>query len=167
VTFGASKRILEHAQTPEQLLALDLKFIEDLIFPAGFYRRKAEQLQTISKILVTKYGSQVPSTLFNLTKLPGVGLKTANLVLGIGFNQPAICVDIHVHRIANRIGAITSKTPDESLPMLMDAIPKTHWIQTNQVLVPFGQTVCTPRRPRCSSCPIYRNCQQISVSNPR
>jgi len=167
VTLCASERLLEAAPNPQSLLDIGAPGVSELIFPAGFYRTKAENLVKISHILLEKYSGNVPSVLDDLLELPGVGLKTANLVLSEGFGIPAICVDIHVHRIANRRGWIVSRTPDESEKLLKSVLPVRWWIRINSILVRFGQMICTPVSPRCSICPVSGNCPGCGVTTRR
>lgn len=167
VTLSASERLLAAAPDPQALMDIGILSVSEMIYPAGFYRTKAENLVKISRILLEKHAGAVPSVLEDLLMLPGVGLKTANLVLSTGFGIPAICVDIHVHRIANRRGWISSKTPDESEKLLRSILPVKWWKEINRILVRFGQTICTPVSPRCSSCPVSVSCPGNGVKSQR
>jgi len=167
VTAVAAKRILAKADTPEKMLALDEKAIEKMIYPVGFYPTKAKQLRRISRILIERYDGRVPDTIDALLELPGVGRKTANLVLVEGFGQEAICVDTHVHRVSNRLGLVNTKTPEKTEFALMDALPRRHWIGYNELLVSFGQKICKPISPHCSTCPLQKKCPQIGVGKHR
>ncbi|MFP4211169.1 MAG: endonuclease III domain-containing protein [Alkalispirochaeta sp.] len=167
VTFSASGRLFRHAGTPEELLSLTPEQIAELIYPAGFYRNKSKQLHRLARILVETYNGTVPDTIEELTALPGVGRKTANLVLGIGFGIPAICVDIHVHRIPNRLGWIRTTTPGESEEALGAIVPRDFWIPMNEWFVGFGQQICTPQSPRCSMCPFTDSCPRAGVTRSR
>ena len=167
VTGEAARRLLDVARTPEAMMALSPKEIENLIYPVGFYPTKAKRLLSISRILLDRYGGKVPDTLEALTALPGVGRKTANLVLVEGFKIPAICVDTHVHRISNRIGYVKTKTPDKTELALRKKLPKQHWVRYNELLVAFGQTLCRPISPFCSRCPVSDMCAQIGVERHR
>ena len=167
VTFEASERLLSEATTPQELMALPQERIETLIYPAGFYRNKAKTLRAIASILQETYDGGVPDTLDGLLALPGVGRKTANLVLGLGFGIPAICVDTHVHRIPNRLGLIVTKTPEESERALTAILPQHYWIPINEWLVGFGQQVCTPQSPWCSRCPLADECPRAGVTRTR
>ncbi|BBO72889.1 endonuclease III [Desulfosarcina widdelii] len=167
VTGEAARRLLDVARTPEAMVKLRPKKIEDLIYPVGFYPTKAKRLLSISRILLDRYGGNVPDTLEELTALPGVGRKTANLVLVEGFKIPAICVDTHVHRISNRIGYVKTKTPDKTELALRKKLPKRHWVRYNELLVAFGQTLCRPISPFCSRCPVSEMCAQIGVERHR
>ncbi|HHT10055.1 MAG TPA: endonuclease III [Atribacter sp.] len=163
ITRQVSERLLKRIRSPQQLIAYSEDEIARLIYPVGFYRRKAKNLIDISKILIHKYQSQVPSTLEELLELPGVGRKTANLVLTVGFGKPGICVDTHVHRIVNRWGYIKTKTPEQTEMALRDILPQEFWIPINSLLVLFGQNICLPRRPHCENCPIEEYCDQVGI----
>ena len=166
-TEEASKRLFEKAQTPEELLKLSLEQIEKLIFPVGFYHTKAKNLHRICEILIEKYQGKVPETMEELLALPGVGRKTANLVITVGHGQPGICVDTHVHRISNRWGLVKTQTPDETEMALRKILPKRYWIEFNDLLVCFGQNHCQPVSPYCSSCKIRASCPRIGVKSSR
>ena len=167
VTAQSSARLFDLAQTPEDLSRLDEGTIAKAIFPAGFYNTKARQLREISAILVAKHGSEVPKNEDDLLALPGVGRKTANLVLGIGHGIPAICVDTHVHRIPNRMGMIETLKPEQTEKALMAILPKDIWIPINDLLVTFGQNQCHPVSPRCSTCPLDDLCERVGVERSR
>ncbi|MDF1568824.1 MAG: endonuclease III [Spirochaetaceae bacterium] len=167
VTLAASRRLLDRAPDPQCLLELGRDTVAKLIYPAGFYSVKADQMVRLAGILIENHAGGVPCVLDELLALPGVGLKTANLVLGVGFGIPAICVDIHVHRIANRRGWIATEKPDASEAALRAIVPQKWWIDLNKLLVQFGQLVCTPQSPKCSECPISSNCPRIGVTRQR
>ncbi len=167
VTIKASRRLFDVATTPSEMLKLSNEQIEQLIYPAGFYKRKAVQIKEISKILVEKYSGKVPSDPQALMALPGVGLKTTNLTLNLGFGIDAICVDCHVHQITNRLGWIQTKTPEDSEKALMNIMPKRFWIPLNELLVSYGQEVCTSVSPKCSMCPQNANCPKVGVTKTR
>ena len=167
VTSVAADRLLSAARTPQTLIKLTPQEIERLIYPVGFYPTKAKRLLSISRILLDRYGGNVPDTLEELTALPGVGRKTANLVLVEGFKKPAICVDTHVHRISNRIGYVATKHPDQTEMALRKKLPKRHWVRYNELLVAFGQVLCRPVSPFCSRCPVADMCPQIGVQRHR
>lgn len=154
VTAKASERLFQVGSDPEKIGALEVEKIEKLIYPAGFYKRKAAQIKNICLELVTSYNSRVPDTREKLMSFKGVGRKTANLVLSLGFNKDAICVDTHVHRISNRWGIVTTKNPELTEFALMDRIPEKYWREINDLMVAFGQTICRPVGPKCSSCPV-------------
>ena len=167
VTLAASERLFKLADTPNKMVLLSDEDIEKAIYPAGFYKRKAQNIKAISKELIEKYDSKVPSTQEELLALPGVGIKTANLTLNLGFNIDAICVDCHVHQIANRIGWIDTKTPEESVIALESIMPKRFWIPLNELLVAYGQNICLSISPLCSECPIKDECKKINIKYSR
>jgi endonuclease III len=143
---------------PEDYIDLDLKVIEKMIFKIGFYRVKAKYVQNLSRMLLNKFNGVVPDTLEELTSLPGVGRKTANCILAYVFKKPAIAVDIHVHRIANRLGWVSTKNEAQTEQELMKLVPKDEWININSMLVGHGQTICAPIKPRCNKCQITKLC---------
>lgn len=145
---------------PEDLLLLSEAELARLIYPVGFYREKAKRLREIARILLERYEGKIPETEEDLLALPGVGRKTANLVLSLAFGKPAICVDTHVHRITNRLGLVATKTPEETERALQEILPKDLWGKVNTLLVLFGQNVCLPRNPRCTTCPIAAFCER-------
>ncbi len=166
-TLKASERLFKAADTPEKMIKLSEEEIEKLIYPVGFYHRKAKQIIQISKILLDKYNGKVPDKLEELLSLPGVGRKTANLVLNEGFGKLGICVDTHVHRISNRLGLVKTKNPTETEFALMKILPKKYWIIFNALLVTLGQNICTPVSPKCSVCPINKYCKKVGVEKHR
>lgn len=167
VTSGAAVRLFAHARTPEQLLALGEAQVARLIYPVGFYPTKAKRLVQISHILLDQHQGKVPDTIEGLLELPGVGRKTANLVLVAGFGQDAICVDTHVHRISNRIGYVRTRTPEQTEMALRRKLPRRHWVRYNELLVAFGQVLCRPQSPHCSRCPVAQMCPRIGVLRSR
>ncbi len=167
VTLKASKKLFSVAKTPEELLKLSTKKIEELIYPVGFYRVKAKRIKEISKILIEQFGGKVPDSLDELLTLPGVGRKTANIVITQGFNKYGIAVDTHVHRVSNRLGFVKTKTPEETEIELRRIIPKKYWIEFNDLFVSFGQNICTPISPKCSICPISKYCNKVGVKTHR
>ena len=167
VTLSASRRLFERADTPAAMITLANSEIEELIYPCGFFRVKAENILKISKMILEDHGGEVPGSPEELLAFPGVGLKTANLVLSLGFGIPAICVDTHVHRIANRFGWITTTKPDDSVAALESVLPREHWIEINELLVLYGQQICTPRNPRCSECLLSSHCLRKGVEQSR
>jgi len=167
VTAKVAERLFQVADTPEKLLKLEEDEIASLIYPVGFYRRKAKNLKEIAKILIEKYGGKVPDDLEELLKLPGVGRKTANLVITLGYGKPGICVDTHVHRIMNRLGYVKTKTPEETEFALREKLPREFWIEINDLLVSLGQHICHPTSPKCSQCPIEPYCPKIGVKRSR
>ncbi len=157
-TIKATKRMLELGKTPEEFSKLDIETLSKAIYPVGFYQNKAEQIINLSKILIKNYNSKVPDSIDELIKFKGVGRKTANLVMTKGFNIPAICVDVHVHRISNRLGYVKTKTPDETEFALRKILPKKYWIDFNTLLVTLGQNICKPQKPKCKDCSISKFC---------
>lgn len=167
VTAVAAARLFDEARTPEALLTLGEKRVAQLIYPVGFYPTKAKRLMEISRIVLDSHHGTVPDTMADLLALPGVGRKTANLVLVEGFQQDAICVDTHVHRISNRIGYVRTKNPEQTEMALRDKLPRKYWIKYNELLVAFGQVVCRPVSPHCSKCPVAWMCPRIGVAKSR
>ena len=167
VTFTSSERLFAKAPDPLSVSKMDISKIAQLIYPAGFYKRKAENIKHISEILLDKHEGLVPKNIEDLLELPGVGRKTANLTLGLSYGIPALCVDTHVHRIPNRKGWIETKTPEKTEFALVKILPEKYWIEINELLVAFGQTICTPVSPRCSECPFGNDCPRIGVGKSR
>ncbi len=166
-TAEASHRLFQLAQTPEALLMLDQKEIEKLIYPVGFYRTKARSLRRICELLLERHQGRVPGSMEELLALPGVGRKTANLVMTVGHGKPGICVDTHVHRISNRWGLVQTKTPEETETALRKTLPARYWIEINELLVCFGQNLCQPVSPHCSRCKLQALCPKIGVTRSR
>ena len=166
-TAKASYRLFKLADNPNHMLKLPLNQVEKAIYPVGFYKTKARQIHAICQTLLKDFGGVVPSTIDELLTLKGVGRKTANLVVTVGYNKPGICVDIHVHRISNRWGYIETKTPEESEQALRKKLPKKYWIQFNDWLVPYGQHLCRPISPFCTQCPINEFCNRVGVTTSR
>ena len=166
-TNAAMERLWEHAATPEEMLTLAEKKIAELISPVGFYKTKAKHLHQLSRMLLERFDGKVPRTRDELMELPGVGRKVANLVLNICFNTAAICVDIHVHRITNRLGWVETKSPEETEQALMAVIAEKHWTILNRVLVNHGQQVCLPITPHCSKCIVYKYCKRVGVTKSK
>jgi len=167
VTKEASLRLFATAKTAQEILKLKASTIAKLIYPVGFYKTKAQNILSVCQTLIEKYQNQVPQDLDALTEFKGVGRKTANLVLSLGWGLPAICVDTHVHRILNRIGYVKTKMPDETESVLRRILPKKHWIIINDLLVMYGQNLCRPISPFCSKCKIKPYCKQIGVTSKR
>ncbi len=167
VTLPASNRLLAKADSPAALADLSEQEIADLIYPAGFYKTKAKNIKRTALLLV-KNGGNVPADREKLLELPGVGRKTANLVLNLGYGIDAICVDTHVHRISNRTGWVRTVTPEQTEYALMEVLPKRYWIEINELLVSFGQKICTPVSPFCSRCGLRNDfCRQVGVARSR
>lgn len=163
-TRGAIERLLANSINRTRLVPADLermteKEIEKLIYPVGFFRAKARNLKKLPVTLKEVFAGVLPSTVEELCMLPGVGRKTANLVVAVGFDKPAICVDVHVHRITNRLGLLKTETPFETEMALREILPVRYWKTWNSHLVSFGQTRCAPRNPKCEGCPVAKYCQ--------
>jgi len=166
-TGPAAARLFALADTPEAMRRLPAKRIERAIFPVGFYRTKARVVLGVCRDLLERFGGQVPDDIDRLLTLKGVGRKTANLVVTQGFNKPGICVDIHVHRISNRLGYVKTKNPTETETALRKRLPRRYWIGYNDLLVSFGQNICHPVSPRCSECPVRPRCARVGVTRWR
>ena len=167
VTLEASMRLFEKADSIEELDKLSEDEIAKLIYPCGFYKTKAARMKEICKIIIENNNANIPDEIDDLIKLPGVGRKTANLVVILGFNKPGICVDTHVHRISNRIGWVKTKTPEETEFALRKLLPLEYWRTINDYFVSYGQTVCTPMSPHCSICKLNNICQKNGVDKSR
>lgn len=167
VTDAASSRLFARASTPQQILSLTEAQIRRLIYPVGFYRTKAKRLRQICQHLIGRFRGKVPDSMEELLTLPGVGRKTANLVLAAGFGEPAICVDVHVHRISNRLGYVRTRDPLETEMALRRKLPRRYWISYNALLVRFGQKLCRPVSPWCSRCPVRGRCARVGVTTSR
>lgn len=166
-TRAASQRLFKVADTPYKMIKLSPFYLQKLIYPVGFYRNKAKAILEASRSIIKIYGGKVPDTLEGLLNLKGVGRKTANLVLGLGYGIPAICVDTHVHGISNRLGWVRTKEPHQTEEALQKIIPKQHWIDLNTALVTFGQNICVPVSPRCSICYVRSLCKRVGVTRSR
>lgn len=164
-TYPATLRMLKLAKTPQEMLNVSEEELAKAIYPVGFYQNKARQIIDLSKIIVEELDGKVPDTIEDLIKFNGVGRKTANLVLAKGFNKPAICVDIHMHRIFNRLGYVNTKTPEETEFALREKLPIKYWIDINTLIVTHGQNVCKPTRPLCHQCPIALFCSLNKQTN--
>jgi len=162
-TAEASKRLFAVAKTPESLVKVPAKKIEKLIYPVGFYRVKAKNIREISRRLIDRFDSSVPDTIEELLTLPGVGRKTANLVVTIGYGKYGICVDTHVHRITNRWGYVATSTPEKTEFALREKLPKKHWKIINDLLVTYGQNLCRPIGPKCGACRIHDYCDRVGL----
>ena len=167
VTLPAALRLFDLAPTLERLARMETGAVENSIFPVGFYRTKAKTIKRIAEILLEKHGGKIPDTLPELLSLPGVGLKTANLVLTVGHEKEGFCVDIHVHRILNRWGTIETRDPDATYRLLEPVLPSKWKRRANALLVSFGQHVCRPVSPYCSKCPLSADCDRVKVDKHR
>ncbi len=166
-TEAATRRLFALARTPRGMLKLPVAGIAKAIYPVGFYRTKARTIRTLCQALVERHGGRVPDTIEGLLALKGVGRKTANLVVTLGYGKPGICVDIHVHRISNRWGYLRTKTPEQTEMVLRRKLPRRYWLIYNDLLVTFGQNLCVPVSPWCSRCPLLRICDQSGVARSR
>jgi endonuclease-3 len=166
-TGPASARLFALADTPERMSLLSREEIESAIYPVGFYRNKAAQILEICRELLEKHNGRVPGEIDELLKFRGVGRKTANLVVTLGFGKPGICVDTHVHRICNRWGYVVTKSPEETEFALRGKLPVEYWAVINDLLVTFGQNHCHPVSPRCSICPLFHLCERVGVVKSR
>ena len=167
VTAEAQDRLFREADTPREMLELDNSRIEELIYPVGFYKNKSRTIKDVSRIIMEQYNGKVPDDLDELLKMKGVGRKTANLVITMGYDKPGICVDTHVHRISNRFGYVSTKTPDDTEIALRKKLPAKHWIEINDLLVTWGQNVCKPISPLCSKCVVNDLCERVGVVKSR
>ena len=158
-TYPATMKMLQLASTPQEMMNVDEEELAETIYPVGFYKNKAKQIIALSKKIVDEYNGKVTNSIDELLKFDGVGRKTANLVMAKGFNEPAICVDVHVHRIFNRLGLVNTKTPEETEMKLREIIPEKYWIRLNTDFVTLGQNICKPTKPMCPFCPINYYCK--------
>ncbi len=166
-TATASRRLFALAETPQAMRRLRADVVERAIYPVGFYRTKARTIRALCEVLIARHGGLVPDRLDDLLSLPGVGRKTANLVVTLAFRKPGICVDTHVHRISNRWGYVTTKTPEQTEMALREKLPRRYWIIFNDLLVPFGQHLCRPISPFCSRCRLRPSCARVGVTISR
>jgi endonuclease III len=166
-TGPAAARLFALADEPRAMLGLSPKAIESAIYPVGFYRTKARAILGICRDLIDRFGGRVPDDLDQLLTLGGVGRKTANLVVTVGYDKPGICVDTHVHRISNRFGYVKTRTPEETEMALRRTLPRRFWIGYNDLLVSFGQNICAPISPKCSICPVSALCRRVGVTSSR
>ena len=166
-TREAAKRLLEKAPTAEKLLRLREETIRELIYPVGFYKTKAVVLKDVCRAILNQHGGKVPDDLDTLLELKGVGRKTANLVITLGYGKPGICVDTHVHRISNRLGYVRTKNPEETEFALRKKLPPRYWIPINDYLVAYGQNICKPVSPFCSRCRLVSYCDRVGVGQHR
>ncbi len=166
-TREASRRLFTIANNPQEILKISTPELEKLIYPVGFYRTKAVKIKEICSELIKTYKCRVPDEIDELLKLNGVGRKTANLVVTLGYKKPGICVDTHVHRITNRWGYVKTKNPYETEFALREKLPPEHWLTINDLLVTYGQNVCVPVSPKCTVCPVQKYCKKVGVTRHR
>ena len=167
VSLPTALALFDEASTPPAVAALSVARIDTLIRASSFHRAKAKQIRAIAKRTVDEFGGTLPCDADVLTSFHGVGPKCANLALGVACGTAAIGVDIHVHRVTNRWGAVGTRTPEQTMAALQRVLPKRYWVEINRLLVPFGKHVCTGARPKCSSCPVLEYCGQIGVTSHR
>jgi endonuclease III len=167
VTIKVCRTLFEIAKTPEQILDIPKNKLEKIIYGIGFYRNKAKTLHEVSENILSIHKGKVPQTEESLLKLPGVGRKTATLVMSMAYGVPSICVDVHVHRISNRLGIIKTKSPEETEVALKKILPRKYWSKWNNLLVKWGQNICTPVSPWCSKCAIKKFCKRVGVKKSR
>jgi endonuclease-3 len=165
-TRVATNNLFSQYKTPQEIANAPVDELEDLIYAAGFYRVKAKRIKEVSQIIHDKYQDKVPEQKKDLLLLPGVGAKTANCVLVYAFKKPAIPVDTHVHRISNRLGWVSTLTPEKTEKLLVEILPKDQWIRINRLFVRFGQEMCIPNNPKCEICPLNKICpKDFSIEN--
>jgi endonuclease-3 len=162
-SIPATDRLFRRASDPATMARMRASTVEKLIYPVGFYRRKAAQILAICRLLIEDHDGKVPSAIDDLLALPGVGRKTANLVVTLGFGLPGICVDTHVHRICNRLGWLETDHPDRTEQELRAFLPRRFWVPINEILVRHGQNICKPIGPRCDSCPVEKLCPRLGL----
>ena len=167
VTLPTARRLFARARTPEAIVALSLAELTMLIRPSTFYESKAQQIQQMARRVTQEFAGELPCERDALLSFAGVGPKCANLVLGIACNQPRIGVDVHVHRVTNRWGYVSTSTPERTMLELEAKVPQQYWVEINKLLVPFGKHTCTGRLPYCSTCPVLEMCQQVGVTTHR
>jgi len=165
ITFPVAEKLFQAADNPCKMINLSYEELCEKIKSINYYKTKAENIQTISRILLEKYNGEVPSTMEELLAFRGVGRKTANIVLSVGFQKPAIAVDTHVHRISNRLGLVSTKTPEETEFALREILPKKYWRKWNQIMVLHGKSTCKPTTPLCNICPIIDYCNQVFLQH--
>jgi endonuclease III len=164
-TSRVARKLFEKVKNIDDLEKIKAEELNNIIHKVGFHNAKTKYLKQLPLVLKEKFGGKIPSEIDELLQLPGVGRKTANLVRAIAFSLPAICVDVHVHRICNRWGYINTKTPYETEMALREILPEKYWLNFNSYVVAFGQNLCTPRKPKCHQCPIYNQCARIGVKD--
>ncbi|HOD59260.1 MAG: endonuclease III [Candidatus Cloacimonetes bacterium] len=162
-TSQAARKLFDKVRNIDDLEKISAEELDSIIYPVGFHNAKTKYLKQLPSVLKEKFGGNIPSEIDELLQLPGVGRKTANLVRAIAFSLPAICVDVHVHRICNRWGYVKTRTPYETEMALRKILPEKYWLTFNSYVVAFGQNLCTPRKPKCHQCPIYNQCARVGV----
>jgi len=163
----ASKRLFEHAKTPQDIVKMPMKKLEKLIFSSGHYHKKARVLKHVSKVLIKRFGSKVPSNKEDLLSIKGIGLKTANIVLAFAYGKSVLPIDTHCHRIPNRLGWVKTKTPEQTEKELEKILPRKYWKEFNTTIILFGKSICVPVSPFCSKCPVRKYCRRVGVEKSR
>jgi endonuclease-3 len=166
-SLAMARRLFAVARSPAALAEMEINAIDALIDKAGFHLVKAEQINTLARLIVEENAGELPCSFEVMTSYPGIGPKCANLALGIACGQPRIGVDVHVHRITNRWGYVTGRTPEQTMAALEQALPERYWVEINALLVPFGKHVCTANAPKCSTCPLLDMCVRRGVETER
>jgi endonuclease-3 len=167
VTAEATERLFQLAATPQEMLKIPDEKIAETIYPVGFYQVKTRTIHHVCQELIDRFSAKVPDNLDDLLSIKGIGRKTANLVIALAYGKDAICVDIHVHRISNRLGYVNTKTPDQTEYALREKLPRRYWIIYNTIMVSFGRKTCRPVSPLCSRCPVFKYCDRVSVKASR
>lgn len=167
VTLVAARRLFARGRTPAELAALDPREIDRLIYPSTFHERKAPQIVAIARRILDEFAGELPCDAETLMSFAGVGLKCANLTLGIACDLPRVSADVHVHRVTNRWGYVQTSAPERTSQVLEEKLPVRYWVEINRLLVPFGKHICTGKLPRCSTCPVLMMCRQVGVTRYR
>jgi endonuclease-3 len=167
VTLPTARRLFKRARTPQDMLKLSSTEIDELIGTCTFHERKAEQIRALSQRIMDEYAGELPCDQVVLMSFSGIGIKCANLVLGIACDQAQVSADIHVHRVTNRWGYVKTSSPERTSQELERILPRGYWVEINRILVPFGKHICTGKLPRCSTCPVLEFCQQVGVEAHR
>ncbi len=163
----ASSRLFAEASTPREIVSMPIEKLEELIFSSGHYHKKAQVLKSVSKELIERFGSEVPKTKEDLLSIKGIGPKTANIVLAFAYGQDVLPIDVHCHRIPNRLGWVKTKTPEQTEKELEKILPKEYWKEFNTVIILFGKDICQPISPWCSKCPVSDYCEKVGVERSR
>ena len=166
-SLAMARQLFSRARTPAEMAAREVNEIDTLISKSAFHLVKSEQIQTMARLIVQEHDGELPCSFEVMTSYPGIGPKCASLALGIACREPHIGVDVHVHRVTNRWGYVSTRTPEETMAALSQRLPQHYWVEINALLVPFGKHICTPVAPKCSTCPLLDMCQQRNVSNSR
>ncbi|MDD5133097.1 MAG: endonuclease III [Candidatus Nanoarchaeia archaeon] len=163
----ASSRLFEHIKTPQDIVKINIKKLEKLIYSSGHYKKKSRVLKSVSKELIERFNSKVPSNKEDLLSIKGIGPKTANIVLSFAYGQEVLPIDVHCHRIPNRLGWVKTKTPEQTELELMKILPRKYWMEFNTTIILFGKSICVPISPKCSICPVRKYCKRVGVIKSR